>query len=131
MTPLWWSVDLSVGDVGPGVGVVQRKLLLPATGVFDESTAVGVRGFQAAHGVPVTGVVDEVTAGLLGPQAADVLLPDWWPGVPLLPGEQGWVAVLGAGRDEAWLRRFQGQHGLSPDGVIDESTARLLGALGV
>lgn len=127
--PLWWSRPLAPGDTGRDVEVVQRKLALRVTGVFDESTAIALRGAQRALGVAETGVVDEETAERFGPRAEDGLLPEWWVS-PLQPGSEGWVRVLGE-RDESWLRRMQGQHGLTPDGVIDESTARLLGALGV
>lgn len=128
MPPLWWSRVLVCGDRGPDVEAVQRKLGLPVTGEFDLSTTFAVRGFQKAEGLAGTGEVDEITAAALGPRAADRLVPEWYPGEPLFPGDQGYDLVLGD-RDEAWLRRLQGTHGLPPTGVIDEPTARLIGAL--
>lgn len=126
--PLWWSRPLKAGDSGPDVEVVQRKLGMVVTGVYDDTTASAVRGAQRQVGLEPTGVVYPSTAEALGPQAGDGLVPDWYKGEPLLPGTQHWRLVMGD-RDEAWLRRFQGNHGLPPDGVITERVAVLLGAL--
>ena len=128
MPPLWWSRPLVCGDSGPDVEAVQRKLGLPVTGEFDLSTVFAVRGFQKSVGLDGTGEVDAATAAALGPRATDALTPDWYPGEPLYPGFQAYDLVLGD-HDEAWLRRLQGTHGLPPTGVIDEPTARLIGAL--
>lgn len=130
MTPLWYERLLMLGDFGPDVGVVQRKLGLPVTDLFDQSLVIAVRGLQLEAGIEQSGAVDEETAIVLGPRYGDGLPPDWYKGSPLYPGEQAYGLVLGE-RDEDWLRRFQGSRGLQPTGIIDEDTALLLGAAGV
>lgn len=126
-TPLWWSRDLSAGDRGEDVRAFQRLTGLPLTGLMDELTVQAVRALQGRH---PTGVLDADTAALVGDLVAAELTPAWW-SPALLEGEQAWGPLLG-GRDEAWLRRFQSQHGVPPTGVLDEVTARLLaGALEV
>lgn len=127
MTPLWWRRTLTVGDRGPAVSVVQRKLGMPTSGLYDQGTAIAVRGLQADVGLPTSGDVDELTARWLGPRATDGVIPDWYNGEPVYPREQRYAVVL-QGHSESWLRRFQGNHDIEPTGMIDEQTAILLGA---
>lgn len=129
MTPLWWHRPLRLGDTGPDVVAVQTILGGPVGGVFDKYTHMLVRGAQTAAGIPPDGVVDEATAQAIGPRATDALVPDWYKGTPLLPGTQGFSRVL-PHHDEAWVRRFQGNHSLTVTGFIDEDTARALSAAG-
>jgi hypothetical protein len=42
---------------GPAVSAIQQALHVPATGIFGLSTLAAVRRFQAAHGLPVTGII--------------------------------------------------------------------------
>lgn len=128
MTPMWWTRDLLIGDAGPDVEAVQRILGLVTTGDYDLTTALAVRGVQRLAGLETTGAVDNPTAVAIGPRSTDSLTPQWYQGEPLYPGDQGYDLVVPHG-DESWLRRFQGHHGVAPTGVIDETTARLLGAL--
>lgn len=130
MKPTWFTRTLSLGDSGPDVVAVQRKLGLEQTGVFDTTLEVAVRGAQRVLGYEPTGYVDVALALVLGPAADAHLPPQWWTGAALYPGTPEWNLVLGD-RDEAWLRRLQGQHGITPTGVVDEETARILGGLGV
>ena len=51
-----------LGDTGPNVELIQRRLGIPVTGKFDTVTDTAVRGFQRAN--PMTGPVD----GLVGPR---------------------------------------------------------------
>lgn len=125
---MWWTRVLGCGDRGPDVSIVQLKLGLVDSGDFDLGTALAVRGLQSAMGLEASGFVDELTAQAIGPRATDEFAPAWYEGEPLFPGDQRYELVLGD-RDEWWLRRFQGNHGLRPTGVIDDTTARLLGAL--
>lgn len=129
MTPLWWHRVLQLGDSGPDVVAVQSILGGPACGVFDKYTHMLVKGAQVAAGIPADGVVDEATARAIGPRATDALVPEWYKGEPLCPGTQGFRLVL-PHHDEAWLRRFQGNHSLTVNGCIDEETARALSAAG-
>lgn len=56
----------TVGDAGPEVENIQRRLLCPdIDGIYTEELAVRVRGFQLVHHLPLTGEVDEMTYGLL------------------------------------------------------------------
>lgn len=131
--PVWFRRPLGEGDAGPDVLIVQRKLGLLLTGVADLAFTLVVRGFQSGVGLPVSGVVDEATAAALGEQAGWGLLPDWYKGEPLCPGDQGYelvLAVIGGDGPDA-VKRFQGQHGLVPTGVVDETTARLVAAMEV
>lgn len=66
------DVFLRVGDEGPEVGVMQLKLsvleYLPAgsdTGVFDEATERGLRGFQSDYGLGVDGIFGPLTGRAL------------------------------------------------------------------
>lgn len=131
MLPNWFTRPLTVGDRGSDVAVVQRKMFVMPTGEFDEGLAAVVRGYQSVMHLHTSGVVDELTAEALGEEAGADLLPDWYKGQPVYPGIQGWdvvVRLLGAKTDAvAALRRFQGNHGLRPTGVVDEWTARKLG----
>jgi cell wall-associated NlpC family hydrolase len=69
VSPYVTLVPLPVGcvTVGPEIVGVKVYLVRQALGLvghldrYDASTASAVRGFQAAHGLPVTGLVDERT----------------------------------------------------------------------
>lgn len=131
--PTWWSRDLAVGDAGRDVMVVQRKLGVATTGVFDGSLSLTVRGLQSVAGLPTTGVVDAVTAAELGEMAGFGLLPPWWSGEPITESDAVFeyaVSLIGGGGVDA-LRRWQGNHRLPPTGLVDETTARLLAGLEV
>lgn len=41
---------------------IQRTLLVPETGVFDDATVTHIKGLQYALNVPATGRIDEKTA---------------------------------------------------------------------
>lgn len=131
MTPLWWTRDIAPGDIGARVLVVQRMLLCMPTGVMDNSTVAAVRGFQIALGLAAHGWVDEETARALGPRLQDDLMPEWWTGDDMAPGDPGYEEAVRELGGQAGLRRFQGNNGLPATGVINEMTARLLGAMEV
>ena len=127
MTPHWFVRPLTVGDTGPDVAVVQRKLGTLPDGAFTLGLAAVVRGFQSARGAPPTGQVDDDTAGLLGEETGYGRVPDWY-GTAQGPGV---VADLLGVTSQADLRdavkRFQGNNGLPVTGVVDEQTARVVG----
>jgi putative chitinase len=55
------SEVLKVGSRGDSVREIQRKLGIPADGVFGPMTESAVRRFQAAQGLPVDGIVGPAT----------------------------------------------------------------------
>ena len=129
ITPLWWPGDIGPGDTGPAVAVVQQFLFCIPSGVFDNHTVAAVRGFQVGAGLPASGWVDEDTARALGSREQDRLTPVWFKGEDLKPGQPGYDVATAALGGLNGLKRFQGNNGLRPTGVIDAETARLLGAL--
>jgi len=60
------AVLLKRGSRGPAVVQLQRRLHLPADGVFGRLTVRAVRRFQALRRLAVDGVVGPQTAGALG-----------------------------------------------------------------
>lgn len=74
--------ELKVGDKGPAVAEAQALLnrdgaLLESDGDFGHGTFQAVREFQANHGLPVTGVIDDATMQALRS------LPDANPDIPI------------------------------------------------
>lgn len=132
MTPAWWSRVVDEGTKGRDVAVVQRMLGLEPSGVADGELVAVVRGFQKGAGLPVSGVVDELTAVTLGEREGHGLLPSWWT-EPVGPDDFRYglaLRLLGVADVDA-VKRFQGNRRLPATGVIDEETARLLAALEV
>jgi peptidoglycan hydrolase-like protein with peptidoglycan-binding domain len=60
------EVIVKRGDRGPAVRSVQRKLGIPADGVFGTQTERAVRGFQRRNGLVADGIVGPITRGALG-----------------------------------------------------------------
>ncbi len=70
-----WSVTLAVGSSGPDVTALQQALqslgmfpvssVVKPTGAFYGVTRQSLMTFQASFGIPVTGIVDEVTRIML------------------------------------------------------------------
>jgi hypothetical protein len=122
VVPKWYSDPLSP----LGVRVVQRKLLLTVTGVEDKVFATALRGWQRNSGLPVTGVVDEFTAVLMGESEDYTTPPDWY--TTNLETDYGAVTrfLYQMGKDRGWLQRLQGTNGHEPTGLIDVETAWLI-----
>ena len=72
--------DLEVGDFGPDIEMVQRRLIqlerysAEPDGVFTPSLRASVLAFQADHGLPTTGRIGEATRALLMQEEAQ---PNW------------------------------------------------------
>jgi murein L,D-transpeptidase YcbB/YkuD len=123
---------------GADVAVVQRKLGITPTGIYDAETVSRVKGVQFMAGKKTTGNVDAETAEALGTETPDSN-PDWFTS-PIdsmfREGEDVREArrLLGLGdRDNRWdadaeaaCRRFQGTNGLPVTGFVDVETARAL-----
>ena len=62
------EVVVERGDRGSAVRQIQRRLGIPADGVFGPQTERAVRRFQRSHGLVVDGVVGPQTRGSLGLQ---------------------------------------------------------------
>ena len=136
--PSWYHRALTLGMVGPDVALVQRKLRACRTGVYDTETASRVKGVQFADKLPTTGVVDAVTAEVIGESCRVGITPDWFGRELALWSEgddvQRLRELLGFpdyGRFdepvEAAVRRFQSAHHLPLTGRVCEADAVALG----
>jgi hypothetical protein len=98
--------ELKVGDKFPTVAEAQALLdrdgaLLMIDGDFGQSTFLAVREFQANHGLPVTGIVDDETMRALRS------LPDANPDIPV-------KAVAFTAREEVGSRAYYDTHCARP-----------------
>jgi peptidoglycan hydrolase-like protein with peptidoglycan-binding domain len=60
------EVVVERGDRGPAVRSIQRRLDIPADGIFGPQTERAVRRFQRRHGLLVDGIVGPQTRGAMG-----------------------------------------------------------------
>lgn len=134
----WWRRDLSLGDQGPDVEVVQRKLRCWQNGVYDFETTARVRALQKRLELPVTGVVDQDTAEALGELPTALQVPSWYQRELVLGDEGEDVAALRRMLGlrpaplfdrvcEDAVRRLQSERGVVPNGHANLDVARWLG----
>ncbi len=62
----WFTKPLKVGAKGADVKAAQLHLHAAADGDFGPATLAAVKHVQAAHGLPVTGVIDARTSKVIG-----------------------------------------------------------------
>jgi peptidoglycan hydrolase-like protein with peptidoglycan-binding domain len=134
------------GDRGDAVRALQSALIrngiaVPggADGIFGPKTAQAVTEYQRRHGLPATGVVDTLTAQLLGLVPAPDLPARGQRGDHVRRLQQALVAagitvrggvdgIFGSGTATA-VADFQRARGLPATGVVDLRTALALGLL--
>ena len=78
MTPKWFRRELYGGETGRDVRTLQRLLMSPATGVYDDTTMAYIRGVQERGHLPMSGIVDSATAVLIGESVEADLPPEWY-----------------------------------------------------
>lgn len=123
MTPNWFRREIDLGDIGPDVDWVRRKLIMaPSVGEpVDFAFQAHVRAFQFTHGIHTTGVVDEETAEALG-EPAFVARPAWWQG-PLTHNDLGYADYLREiGVDDVYaVMRLRNALELEPGSDVDDA----------
>jgi peptidoglycan hydrolase-like protein with peptidoglycan-binding domain len=120
---------LEKGDRGPRVRRLQRKLGVPADGIFGRGTKRAVKRYQRRHGLVADGVVGPQTARSLGLSSrSSRRTARRGGGVRTLQRKLGLPAdgVFGPQTERA-VKRFQRRRGLAADGVVGPRTRRALG----
>ena len=138
MAPRWFTREITLGDEGADVLIVQRKVDAPMSGKYDDETAARVRGVQKKKGLQQSGKVDEATATELGEKASAGQTPVWFDGdcrpgcsgpcvaqVRILLGQPNLPVDFDRDLEDA-VRRFQSANELDVTGVVDEQTAVVL-----
>jgi hypothetical protein len=129
------SSVLKKGDRGPRVRKLQRKLGIPADGIFGKGTKRAVKRYQRRHGLVADGVVGPQTARSLGLSSRSSRRAGGNRsrghrdgGVRALQRKLGVPAdgIFGPGTERA-VKRFQRRRGLAADGVVGPQTRAALG----
>jgi len=69
MIPDWFNGDMGSGATGTAVTRLRALLGLPDGDRFDAPVEAAVRRFQSAHHLPLTGVMGDADATVLGDDA--------------------------------------------------------------
>ncbi|HEY2536491.1 MAG TPA: peptidoglycan-binding protein [Solirubrobacteraceae bacterium] len=141
-------VELSEGDEGRQVQLLQQALGVATDGVFGPATEEAVQHFQAQHGLTIDGVVGSQTwSALRGRTPARASVAD------ISSGESAESSSSGEGSEggavarlqsalhlsadgnfgpetEAAIRRLQARHGLTVDGIVGPATWNAIGVSG-
>ena len=120
---------LRVGSRGADVASVQRKLGIPADGIFGPQTRGAVKRFQARHGLVVDGIVGPQTrAALARGGSSDGFRMFRAPWVDDVQRKLGIPAdgVFGP-QTRAAVMAFQARKGLVVDGIVGPQTRAALG----
>ncbi|HEV3319192.1 MAG TPA: peptidoglycan-binding protein [Solirubrobacteraceae bacterium] len=138
-------IELSEGDEGRQVELLQQALGIGVDGVFGPETEEAVQKFQAGHGLTVDGIVGpQTSAALRGRTPARASVADASSGESSSSGEGsegGAVARLQSAlhltadgnfgpETEAAIRRLQARHGLTVDGIVGPATWSVIGVSG-
>lgn len=134
---------LQMGSTGADVSYLQSRLGVSPTGYFGKVTKKAVKKFQAAHGIPKTGVVATLTWGALGagstpasvtPTASSAKKPRLKIGmsgaaVTLLQTKLGMTNVTGyfGTQTDAYVRALQKAAHLKVTGVVNKKTWKKVG----
>jgi peptidoglycan hydrolase-like protein with peptidoglycan-binding domain len=135
-------VELSEGDEGRQVQLLQQALGIGVDGVFGPETEEAVQHFQAQHGLTIDGVVGSQTwAALRGRTPARASVADVSSGESSSSSEgsegsavarlQSALHLTADGNfgpeTEAAIKRLQARHGLTVDGVVGPVTWSVIG----
>lgn len=137
--PAWFSRELTLGDEGDDVRIVQRKTAALITGTYDDDTAARVRGVEKKMGrKKQTGRVDAEVAKTLGEKPGAGQLPEWFnhdvkagdscgcvAQLRLLLKQPNLPAYFDADLENA-VRRYESEIGLKPSGIASKPVVQSL-----
>jgi murein L,D-transpeptidase YcbB/YkuD len=124
---------LKKGDRGPRVRKLQRRLGIPADGIFGKRTRRAVRRYQRRHGLVADGVAGPQTLrslriGSRSSKRSSRRTRARGGGVRSLQRKLGVPADGAFGpQTEAAVKRFQRRRGLTADGIVGPQTRAALG----
>lgn len=133
MAPTWFKREIRPGDSGPDVRVVKRILGLAYDDVWDAPAQALCRGYYGTDGISAE------IAERIGEAAADAEgLPPLWYSRDLSLGDYGddvdsvrSILRLPPGvydvKCSDAVKRFEGNHGINPTGLVTEDLAKIMG----